>query len=40
LPGTTAVREQLLTGLTEAIDAQGGRLGIDYVTRLYMARLL
>jgi hypothetical protein len=33
-------REQLLTGLAEAIDAQGGRLEIDYETHLYMARLI
>jgi hypothetical protein len=33
-------REQLLTGLAEAIDAQGGRLDIDYETHLYMARLI
>jgi SAM-dependent methyltransferase len=32
-------REQLLTGLAEAIDAQGGWLDIDYETHLYMARL-
>jgi hypothetical protein len=33
-------REQLLTGLAEAIDAQGSWLDIDYETHLYMARLI
>jgi SAM-dependent methyltransferase len=36
----TDQREQLLTDLARAIDAEGGRLDIGYETHLYIARLI
>ncbi|WP_315764368.1 MULTISPECIES: class I SAM-dependent methyltransferase [unclassified Bradyrhizobium] len=33
-------REHLLADLAQAIDAEGGRLDIDYETHLYMSRLV